>query len=182
MFYETHYGYIILSLLIVNNVHHFNKRSLCVKCSPSPQTQYLTKGAPSPPASIEDVSWISGYWQGEIWGGQFEEMWSQPSAGSMMASFKFIEDSQVTFYELMTISEREGSLILQLKHFDRDLNGWEEKDQSMDFKLVRLADNIIYFEGYTYKLINQNEMHVHVVIENDGKKQETKLVFKRRSP
>ena len=51
----------------------------------------------------------------------------------------------------------------------------------MDFKLVRLADNIIYFEGYTYKLINQNEMHVLVVIENDGKKQETKLVFKRRS-
>lgn len=73
-------------------------------------------------------------------------------------------------------------MILQLKHFDRDFNGWEEKDQSMDFKLVRLADNIIYFEGYTYKLINQNEMHVHVVIENDGKKQETKLVFKRRSP
>jgi hypothetical protein len=126
-----------------------------------------------------DVHWISGYWQGEIWGGQFEEMWSHPMAGSMMASFKFTENNQVKFYELMTISEYEGSLLLQLKHFGRDLTGWEEKDQSMNFKLVRLADSSAYFEGYTYKLINQNEMHVYVVIDSDGEKQETKFVFKR---
>lgn len=145
-------------------------------------TEYLAQDASSPSSTIEGVSWISGYWQGEIWGGQFEEIWSQPLAGSMMASFKFTEDNQVKFYELMTISEHQGSLRLQLKHFSRDLTGWEEKDQSMDFKLVRLTDSSAYFEGYTYKLINQNEMHVYLVIDNDGKKQETKFVFKRRSP
>ena len=148
---------------------------------PSSQTEYLVEKQSSPPASIEDLNWISGYWQGEIWGGQFEEIWSHPMAGSMMASFKFTETNQVKFYELMTISEHQGSLLLQLKHFGEDLIGWEEKDQSMDFKLVRLTDNAVYFEGYTYKLISQNEMHVFVVIDNDGKKQETKFVFKRRS-
>jgi hypothetical protein len=149
--------------------------------APSPQTEYLTENQTSPPASIADLNWISGYWQGEIWGGQFEEIWSHPMAGSMMASFKFTENNQVKFYELMTISEYQGSLRLQLKHFGRDLTGWEEKDQSMDFKLVRLSANAVYFEGYTYKLIDHNEMHVYVVIENDGKKQETKFVFKRHS-
>lgn len=149
--------------------------------APLSQTEYLVKGIPSPNASIENVKWISGYWQGEIWGGQFEEIWSHPSAGSMMASFKFTENNQVKFYELMTISEHQGSLILRLKHFSQDLKGWEEKDQSMDFKLVRLTSEAAYFEGYTYKLISQNEMHVYVVIDNDGKKQETKFVFKRHS-
>ena len=144
-------------------------------------TETLAPGASSAPASIGDVKWISGYWQGDIWGGQFEEIWSQPSAGSMMASFKFIQDNQVRFYELMAISEHKGSLILRLKHFGRDLIGWEEKDQSMDFKLVRFTKTSAYFEGYTYNLVNQNEMHVYVVIDNDGEKQETKFVFKRRS-
>lgn len=146
-----------------------------------PQTEYLAEQQNSPAASIEDLDWISGYWQGEIWGGQFEEIWSRPMAGSMMASFKFTENNQVKFYELMTISEHQGSLLLQLKHFGQDLIGWEEKDQSMDFKLVRLTDNAVYFEGYTYKLISHNEMHVFVVIDNDGEKHETKFVFKRRS-
>ncbi|MBU3005626.1 DUF6265 family protein [Paraglaciecola arctica] len=142
-------------------------------------TEYLAAGVSSPTASIEDVDWISGYWQGEIWGGQFEEIWSKPAAGSMMASFKFTESDQVKFYELLTISEHQGSLLLQLKHFSDDLKGWEEKDQSMNFKLVRLTDNAVFFEGYTYKLINHNEIHVFVVVENGGKKQETKFVFKR---
>jgi hypothetical protein len=143
-------------------------------------TETLAPGASSAPASIGDVKWISGYWQGDIWGGQFEEIWSQPLAGSMMASFKFTENNQVKFYELMSISEHKGSLILRLKHFGQDLIGWEEKDQSMDFKLVRFTKTSAYFEGYTYKLVNQNEMHVYVVIDNDGEKQETKFVFKRR--
>lgn len=142
-------------------------------------TEYLAEGAPSPLATIEDVSWISGYWKGEIWGGHFEEVWSYPTAGSMMASFKFVENNQVKFYELMTISEYEGSLILKLKHFGPDLSGWEEKDHSMDFKLVRLTKNAAYFEGYTYEQVGKNEMHVYVVIDNKGKKQETKFVFKR---
>jgi hypothetical protein len=135
----------------------------------------------SPPASIEDLNWIAGYWQGEIWEGQFEESWSLPMAGSMMASFKFTENNQVRFYELMTISEYQGSLLLQLKHFSRDLSGWEEKDQNMDFQLVRLSENAVYFEGYTYKLLKQNQMHVYVLLDTDGKRQETKFVFDRRS-
>jgi hypothetical protein len=146
------------------------------------KTEYLAEGASSPKASIEDVSWISGYWQGHIWGGQFEEIWSHPMAGSMMASFKFAEKNQVKFYELMTISEHQGSLLLQLKHFARDLSGWEEKDHSIDFKLVRLTEKAAYFEGYTYEFVNKNEMHVYVVINNKGTNQETKFVFSRLKP
>lgn len=141
--------------------------------------EYLNQNQISPKASITDVSWIAGNWHGEVWGGVFEEIWSKPSAGSMMASFKFIQEDQVKFYELMTIAEDQGSLVLRLKHFDPQLKGWEEKDQSVDFKLVRLTKDAVYFEGYTYKIITPNELHVFVMIENKGEKKETKFVFKR---
>lgn len=145
-------------------------------------TESLAPGVAPATASIEDVTWISGYWQGEIWGGQFEEIWSYPLAGSMMGSFKFSEDNQVMFYELITISEYQGSLLLRLKHFGEDLSGWEERDQSMDFKLVRFTDTSVHFEGYTYRLINQNKMHVYVLVDDNGQKKETKFVFNRRTP
>ena len=161
-------------LFLLFTLFHF-----CGAFAQSSNTEQLEAKQNSPNALITDVKWIAGYWRGEIWGGEFEEIWSQPLAGSMLGSFKFVENQQVKFYELMSIAEHQGSLILRLKHFAQDLKGWEEKDQSVDFKLVRLANNAAYFEGYTFKLINQNEMHVFVVIGNDGDKQETKFVFKR---
>jgi hypothetical protein len=40
----------------------------------SSQTEYLTQVEFPPPALIENLNWISGHWQYEIWGGQFEEI------------------------------------------------------------------------------------------------------------
>ena len=143
-------------------------------------TMKLQSGMVSPKASIADVAWITGYWQGEMWGGQTEEIWSAPLAGSMMASFKFAADQQVKFYEIITLFELDGSLVLRLKHFSDELKGWEEKDNYMEFKLVKLEDKTAYFEGYTYRLVNPDELHVFVVIDDEGEKTETKFVFKRR--
>ena len=39
---------------------------------------------------LENIAWIAGTWHGEAFGGQTEEIWSEPSGGSMMASFKLI--------------------------------------------------------------------------------------------
>lgn len=133
----------------------------------------------SPMATINDVSWISGYWQGQAWGGKTEEVWSLPSAGSMMGSFKFFHDGTVKFYELIIIKENNGSLVLKLKHFGNELKGWEEKDQTVDFKLVKLGKDIAYFDGYTYEKVSEDEINAYVMIENDGQSEETKFSFKR---
>lgn len=122
---------------------------------------------------------MAGYWQGDIWSGKSEEIWSTPSAGSMMGSFKFAENEQVKFYELMSISEHKGSLVLRLKHFGPQLKGWEEKDQSVDFNLVRVTKDTVYFEGYTYRLVNPNQFEVYVMIDSKTSKQTTKFVFIR---
>ena len=38
--------------------------------------------------TLENIAWISGTWHGEAFGGITEEIWSEPSGGSMMATFK----------------------------------------------------------------------------------------------
>lgn len=61
---------------------------------------------------LENIAWIVGTWHGEAFGGITEEIWSEPSGGSMMATFKLIVDEKVQFYEIEVIREIEDSLIL----------------------------------------------------------------------
>ncbi|WP_417860290.1 DUF6265 family protein [Winogradskyella sediminis] len=117
---------------------------------------------------LENIKWISGTWHGEAFGGITEEIWSEPSAGSMMATFKLIVDGQVQFYEIEVIREIENSLILQLKHFGSDLKGWESKDETVDFPLIEITKNKVVFEGMTFEKISTNAMNIHVAIENNG--------------
>ncbi|MDO1501021.1 DUF6265 family protein [Winogradskyella maritima] len=117
---------------------------------------------------IENIAWISGTWHGEAFGGKTEEIWSEPSAGSMMATFKLINDGKVTFYEIEIIREVENSLILQLKHFNNDLKGWETKDETVDFPLIQLTENKAVFKGMTFEKISPKEMNIYVDIKNDN--------------
>lgn len=117
---------------------------------------------------IENIKWISGNWKGEALGGQTEENWSEPSAGSMMGIFKLIDEGKVAFYEIEIIREVENSLILQLKHFDNELKGWETKDETVDFKLKEITWNKVVFEGMTFEKINENSMIIYVDTKNEN--------------
>lgn len=116
---------------------------------------------------LENCAWISGNWKGEAFGGLTEENWSEPSAGSMMATFKLINDNKVSFYEIEIIREIENTLVLQLKHFDNDLKGWETKNETVDFPLKEITKDRVVFEGMTFEKVSDTEMNVYVDIEND---------------
>lgn len=122
---------------------------------------------------LENIAWIAGTWHGEAFGGITEEIWSEPSGGSMMATFKLIVDEKVQFYEIEVIREIEDSLILQLKHFDSDLKGWETKNETVDFPLKEITENKVVFEGMTFEKVSSDEMNVYVDIENENGSVET---------
>lgn len=122
---------------------------------------------------LENIAWIAGTWHGEAFGGITEEIWSEPSGGSMMATFKLIVDEKVQFYEIEVIREIEDSLILQLKHFDSDLKGWETKNETIDFPLIEITETKVIFEGMMFEKISSNEMNVYVDIKNDDDTIET---------
>lgn len=117
-------------------------------------------------AKIEDVAWIKGHWKGEAFGGNAEEIWSEPAGGAIMGMFRLTSDGKTSFYELMVIREVNNSLILQLKHFHHDMKGWEEKDQTVDFPLIKIEEKKIWFDGLTFEHINENQMIVNVIIED----------------
>lgn len=143
------------------------------------ETLQLSEGQQSPKASLNDVSWITGHWTGEAFGGKAEEIWSEPMGESMMFVFRLVKDGKVSFYEIGHIQKLDQSLVLQLKHFDGNLRGWEERDETIDFKLVKLERNKAYFEGLTMERINKDQMNVYVLIEQDGKTEEIVFEYKR---
>lgn len=143
-------------------------------------TMQLSEGQESPSASLNTVAWIEGHWTGEAFGGTAEEIWSAPMGESMMFVFRLVNDNKVSFYEIGHIQQLGNSLILQLKHFDGNLKGWEDKIETVDFKLVKLEKNKVYFEGLTMELVDKNHMNVYVLIEENGETEEILFAYSRK--
>lgn len=147
--------------------------------SPTAHTLLYHASQPSPEADLSAVAWIAGHWQGEAFGGVTEEIWTPPLGGSMMCAFKLVVGGQVQFYEIVTLVEIEKTLLLRLKHFHGNLSGWEEKDETVDFKLVRVEPDKVFFDGFTFERISENELHVYVMIDHGTRKEETLFRYTR---
>ena len=144
-------------------------------------TLKFEENATSPRAGLEQVSWIQGQWRGEAFRGIAEEIWSAPEGESMMFVFRLIVDGKIAFYEIGGIRLVDNTLLLQLKHFNSDFTGWEEKDQTIDFKLVKIEANKVYFDQLTFESISENEMNVYVVVgHDDGSQEEVKFNYHKQ--
>jgi hypothetical protein len=127
-------------------------------------------GAVSPPAKIQDVAWLEGTWVGQGLGGETTEAYSAPLAGTIVGYFRFVKDGKPVFYEIVTVVEEGDSIVMRLKHFNPDLTGWEEKDESQTFKLVALDGQTAYFDGLTLQRRGE-ALHGAVQIQReDGSK------------
>ncbi|HMS55280.1 MAG TPA: DUF6265 family protein [Fimbriimonadaceae bacterium] len=65
-------------------------------------------------ATITDVSWISGAWVGSRGTGgaiSFEERWSPPKGGSMLATSRTVNRDRLSAFEFLRIVERDGGLV-----------------------------------------------------------------------
>ena len=138
-------------------------------------------GAPGPAAQVEDMAWLTGHWVGEALGGTVEEIWSPPLAGAMMGMFRLVEDEKTVFYELMTIVEEDGSLVLRLKHFNGgDLSAWEEKDEAVDFPLVEAVDGTFRFDGLSFHPEGDDRVIVYLAMHGkEGAVEEVHFTYTR---
>ena len=135
----------------------------------SAHTMKLAAGEQPAAASIDDVAWLQGYWQGEGLDGQCEEMWSAPVGGAMLGTFRLLKEDQLQFSEFFIISEHDNSLVLKLKHFDPKFAGWEERDKFVTFRFIKAEGTTAWFEGLTYQLSDQGQLDVYVAMRGkDG--------------
>jgi hypothetical protein len=132
-----------------------------------------------PSASIAAMAWLAGTWTGSGLGGENEEIWSEPRHGVMMGMYRMLKEGKPVFYELLTLSEAEGSLEIRLKHFDARLRGWEEQDAeaAIVFPFIAQREGRLYFDGITFEP-KGDELTVYLAIEDSKKGTVREEVFR----
>ncbi len=139
-------------------------------------------------APINDLSWLTGVWIGEMDGARIEEHWSTPDGATMMCMFRWIQGNQVRFYEFVTIEQEEESVVLRIKHFNPGLIGWEEKTDSITFSLVQLVGKKAAFikqdakDGLwlVYQVVNGDTLIARFESGDEGSKPASgEFIFKR---
>jgi hypothetical protein len=139
-----------------------------------------TAAAPPPKATLEDFRWIVGHWTGTGLGGTSEEMWMPPAGGAILGSFRQLKDGKIAFYELLTLLERDGTVVLRLKHFNADLTAWEEKAQVLEFPLVELTPTKAAFNAMTLTHEGKDAFRVTLRLrEKDGTVREEVFEYRR---
>jgi hypothetical protein len=127
-------------------------------------TWKLAEGQTGEKASISDMSWLAGTWAGEGLGGVSEEIWSKPQGGIMIGMYRMMKVGKPVFYELLTLSETDGTLLIRLKHFHANFVGWEEKEKTVDFRFIKRDGNRIYFEGMTFEPVGESSVKIYLAI------------------
>lgn len=61
-------------------------------------------------ATIEDLSWLSGCWQGSLGKSSIEEMWSKPGGTTMLGVGRTVNGNRTVSFEFMQFREENGTL------------------------------------------------------------------------
>lgn len=142
-------------------------------------TWQLSEGEPRPAATIDDAAMLIGSWTGTAFGQRFEETWNPPSAGTMVGMFKLVGDEGVSFYELMLLTEEEGTLFLKVKHFNADFTAWEDKADYVTFKLVKKSPGELHFGGLSFYRRGEDRIDGYIVMRSGDQVSEQPLIFER---
>jgi hypothetical protein len=90
-------------------------------------------------ATMADVAWIAGSWAGTAGANTYEERWTPPAAGSMMAVSRTLRDTVMTEFEFLCIVERNSGLV-----YSAMPNG---RMPATDFTLTKIEKGTAVFEN-----------------------------------
>jgi hypothetical protein len=86
-----------------------------------------------------------------------------------MTAIRLITDDQIVFFELMTYTEENDTLVMRAKHFDgRDLTGWEEKDEVVTLPLSAIVNGVFQFEGFSTEYDGAEPLKTQLKMSPDG--------------
>ena len=100
--------------------------------------------APPPPvrstaARISQLEWLGGTWMGMAGMTTFEERWTPPAGGTMLAVSRTLRGGAMSAFEFLCIVERNGGLVYQAMP-----NG---RQPATDFTLTRIEPRSVTFEN-----------------------------------
>lgn len=144
------------------------------------ETRSLAPGAMPAAASVADLAWMAGEWEGEGLGGQVRESYSPLADGQIPGHFRLVKDGRIGFYELLTVAQVGNSVEYRVKHFNPDMVGWEDKAQVVRFPLVAAEKDVWYFDGLTIRRDGPDRVvHVVRIRDKDGSDREANFTYRR---
>ena len=66
---------------------------------------------PQTTATLNDLSWLSGCWQGRQGTAVIEEIWTKPGGKSMIGLGRTVKDDRTVSFEFMQFREENGTLL-----------------------------------------------------------------------
>ncbi len=132
-------------------------------------------------ATADDFHWLTGRWEGQGFGGTVEEMWNPPLGGTMVGSFRLVNEEGPEFYEFLVLMPEGKSMVYKVKHFNPNLTGWEEKEESIGFPLIKVTQDTAWFQGLTIIRTGDKCVHYLGMKNKEGAYREARLEYTRRT-
>ena len=95
-------------------------------------------------ASIEQLDWMTGNWAGNLGPNQLEENWIATEGSTIMAAVRMTGADATSMFEMITIEEVEGSLVLHVQQWDPGFVSRTETAQKLE--LMEITENSVKFE------------------------------------
>ncbi|MBL8087191.1 MAG: hypothetical protein JNM85_03865 [Chthonomonas sp.] len=136
--------------------------------------------------TITDLSWMSGDWTCEVWGGKFEERWSLPRDGTMVGTGRHFVDGKTKTIEHMTIeANADGTLTMwvlpqRLNRTDLKSSAFVLKEAS-DKRVSWVCEEKEFPRSITYTKLDKDSMTCVLSGEQDGKQVSVDFPFKRNA-
>jgi len=98
-----------------------------------------------PVKPLQPLSFLTGHWTSNADGEFQEEYWSPVNGDSMVGTFRVVRLGKPVFYEFWVIEVEDGKPVYKLKHFDRGLKGWEERNDFVRLPVRELDSTHVVF-------------------------------------
>ena len=141
--------------------------------------------------TIDDVAFIAGHWEGELFGGHAEEAWLAPAGGTMLGAFRLVTDGEngaqrTTVIEYLMFTETTEGVVFRFKHFRTDYTTWED-GEPLTFDLVEASEHLAVFasdvqaqpDRMTFRIDDEGHLRVLVEGEEDGERDSFEAVYTR---
>ncbi len=70
--------------------------------------------------------------------------------------------------------------MLLVKHFSKDFVAWEDKEDFVKFRLIKVEDKAVHFSGLSFYQRDENRIDGYIVMNHkDGSKTEHLIAYKR---
>ncbi len=104
-------------------------------------------------ASLDELSWLSGCWEGRVRDAVIEEIWSKPAGLSMLGLSRTVKNGHTVSFEFMQFRQENDSLVFLAQ---------PQGGQRVPFRLIKSVAEEMTFENL------KHDFPQHIIYQRKG--------------